>query len=447
MNIVVIVSDTFRYDHLGCNGNDMIRTPNLDDLAAKSVVFDRSYAASFPTMPMRADLFTGKWTFTYLGWAPLPREETVLAQVLSANGYKTMAVVDTPFFTRGGYGYDRGFSDFIWNRGQGWFEIMDDVNLDRHYEEDYCPARTMRAAARWLERHHRESPFFLYVDVWDPHEYWDAPHWYVDPYIANYDGRNVKPCYGPWKERGVTAEDLEIAHACYCGEVTMVDKWIGFLLDRLDTLGLAEDTAILFTSDHGFNFGEHGQFGKCILDMKVGDKGPFKWYRSPLYEEVCHTPLLLQIPGVEPRRTNALVSAVDLMPTLVELAGVEIPETVQGNSLLPIVRGEEDTGRDFVVTSPPLGNPGDTTKAVDDMSRNLIEFTPATITTSQHALIYSAEGEPAELYDLECDLHQQHDISQEFHDIAQDLHRKFFDLLEDVGTEERFLKPRRRLSR
>ena len=443
MNILVIVSDTFRYDHLGYNGNGDITTPNLDALGANSVVFDRSYAASFPTMPMRADLFTGKWTFTYLGWAPLPREEAVLAQVLSDNGYQTMGVVDTPFFTRAGFGYDRGFSDFIWIRGQGWPETMRDVNLDRHYEEDYCPARTMRTAAQWLERHHRDSPFFLYVDAWDPHEYWDPPHWYVDPYYPGYDGRNVKPCYGPWKEQGVTAEDLEIAHACYCGEVTMVDKWIGFLLDRLSTLGLAEDTAVLFTTDHGFYFGEHGQFGKCVLDLS---SLPFRWYRSPLYEEVCHTPLFVRIPGVEPRRTSGLVSAVDLMPTILELAEVEIPETVSGRSLVPMIQGKGASGREFVVTSPPLGNPGDATRAVDDMSRNLNEFSPATITTSEHALIYSAEGEPAELYNLVEDPNQQHDVIQDFPNVAQDLHAEFFSLLEGVGTEERFLKSRQRLS-
>ena len=110
MNLLVIVADTFRYDHLGFNDHASIHTPCLDALAAESVTFDRCYASSFPTMPLRADLFTGKWTFPYLGWAPLPRDEVVLAQLLSAHGYKTMGVADTPFFLRDGYGYDRGLS-------------------------------------------------------------------------------------------------------------------------------------------------------------------------------------------------------------------------------------------------------------------------------------------------------------------------------------------------
>ncbi len=447
MNILMIVADTFRYDHLGFNGNPVIKTPNLDALAADSVAFDRSYAASFPTMPNRADLFTGKWTFTYLGWAPLPVSEIVLAQLLSEHGYRTMGVADTPFFVRYGYGYDRGFSDFIWLRGQGWADTVEDVNLDRTYEEDYCAPRTMRTAARWLERHRLDVPFFLYVDTWDPHEYWDPPHWYVDPYHDNYDGKNVRPCYGPWVEKGVTAEDLEIAHACYCGEVTMVDRWIGFLLDRLETLGLANDTAILFTSDHGFYFGEHGQFGKCVMDLSPKPPHPgMMWHRSPLYEEVCHTPLLMRVPEIEPRRTDALVSAVDVMPTLLELAGVEVPEVVRGRSLGPILHGDDHAGREFVVTSPPLGNPGAGTEAVDAMSRHLKEFTPATITSPAHALIFSAEGEPAELYDLASDPSQSCDVIRDAPEIATDLHARYVALLESEEADERFMEPRRRLT-
>jgi len=107
MNLIVIVSDTLRRDHLGCYGNKNIRTPNLDQFAEECVQFDSCYAASFPTMPMRADLFTGKFTFSYLKWEPLPRDEKVLAQILGKAGYATLGIVDIPFFTRNGYGYYR----------------------------------------------------------------------------------------------------------------------------------------------------------------------------------------------------------------------------------------------------------------------------------------------------------------------------------------------------
>ena len=119
LNFVVIVADTFRQDHLGCYGNDWVATPHLDRLAARSIVFDRCDAASFPTVPARFDLLTGKYGFAKYGWAPLPEGEVTLPQLLTGEaGYTTMGIVDTPFYVRNGYGYDRGFSDFIWVRGQ-----------------------------------------------------------------------------------------------------------------------------------------------------------------------------------------------------------------------------------------------------------------------------------------------------------------------------------------
>ena len=435
MNIILIVSDTLRYDHLGCNGNERIYTPHIDRFAERCVVFDRCYAASFPTMPMRADLLTGKWTFTYLGWAPLPREEVILPELLRRNGYLTTAVVDTPFFIRNGYHYDRGFVDFIWVRGQG--PERRDLNYERRYEEDYCAPRTIIAAERWLEKHYKER-FFLYIDTWDPHEPWDPPRWYVERYLPDYDGRVVAPCYWEYEERGVSEEDLKVAHACYCGEVSMVDRWVGRLIDKLEAMGLMENTAIIFTADHGFYFGEHGQFGKARLE-----KG--KWFRSPIYEEVARIPLLVYIPGVEPRRTNALVSAVDIMPTVLEMAGVEIPETVQGRSLMPIIRGEEERGRDFVVTSLPLYNPGDVTRAVDAFERNVVEFVPSTITTEEWSLLYSAEGQPVELYNLREDPKQERDVSSEHPDVVKELHGMFVSLLEEAGTDPRYFEPRRRI--
>ena len=112
-NVVVIVADTFRRDHLGAYGNPFISTPHLDEFARSSVVFDQHVISSFPTMPARADILTGTFSYTHMGWEPLPRQLTTLPGVLSKAGYHTMGVVDTPFFIRNGFGYDRGFDDFI----------------------------------------------------------------------------------------------------------------------------------------------------------------------------------------------------------------------------------------------------------------------------------------------------------------------------------------------
>jgi arylsulfatase A-like enzyme len=225
LNVVVIVTDTFRRDHLGAYGNPYIRTPHLDEFARSSVVFDRHTISSFPTMPARADILTGTFSYAHMGWEPLPRHLLTLPEVLSKAGYLTMGIVDTPFFIRNGFGYDRGFDDFVWVRGQGDdtrpHERADARGTWRS-EEDRMVARTMTEAERWLERHYDER-FFLYVDTWDPHEPWDAPDYYTAQYRDGYAGEQIYPAYGKWREAGLSRDDVDLGHATYCGEVTMVD--------------------------------------------------------------------------------------------------------------------------------------------------------------------------------------------------------------------------------
>ena len=117
MNIIWIVADTFRKDHIGAYGNPTIRTPSLDALGARSIQFDRHYSAGFPTMPTRADHQTGRWTMSFMGWQPLPVGVTTLAEMLADRGFHTAASVDTPYYLRDGMNYDRGFQSFFMNPG------------------------------------------------------------------------------------------------------------------------------------------------------------------------------------------------------------------------------------------------------------------------------------------------------------------------------------------
>jgi len=245
----------------------------------------------------------------------------------------------------------------------------------------------------------------------------------------------------------MTEEDLKVAYACYCGEVTMVDLWVGRLLDTIESLNLMEKTAIIFTTDHGFYFGEHGIFGKTIMDLRASAAYPglpSRMYRSPLYEEVARIPLLTYVPGVKARRSDSIVSLADLMPTVLELAGVEIPKTVQAKSVVPVLKGEERTEPDFVVTTHPLYNPGEITRMVDAFERVVGEHLPSTITTREWSLLYASEGQPAELYHLPSDPKQEKNLIQEEPEIAKDLLAKFVSRLEKAGTEARLLAPRRR---
>lgn len=468
LNIIVVISDTFRHDHLGCYGNSKIRTPNLDKFAQMSIVFDRAYCGSFPTIPSRTDLFTGKWTFPHRDWSPLPRDEVILPQLLSQAGYTTMMIVDTPHLVRDGYYFDRGFHGFIWVRGQENERYRTDpVDIkfpcdpkkcrnpytslvqylrniaDRRYEEDYFAARTITEAMRWLERNYKRERFFLYLDLFDPHEPWDPPSYYAELYAdPNYKGEEViYPRYWYWREF-LTEAELRHCHALYCGEVTMVDYWFGRLMARLESLNLLDKTAIIFTSDHGFYFGEHGIIGKALFEERDGRSF---MHRSPIYDEVARIPLLIYVPETKPGRCDAFTGFVDLMPTILELAGVDIPDFVQGKSLMPFIRGERPQWRDFFVTSwAIIHEPKETvTKAVDGTERVVLSPRPSTIHTTEWTLIYSVASDEAELYHTASDPKQERNVIKQYPQVAQALHAKFLRFLEECGTKEEFLKPRR----
>ncbi len=449
MNIVFIVSDTFRKDNLGCYARREVRTPHLDRFAEKCVVFNRAYAGSFPTMPARADFMTGKFTFTYRGWEPLARSETTLADLLGGAGYNTMAVTDTPFFQRDAFNYDQGFHDFIFIRGN--YETQPDgvdVRRTRVLETDWPAPATMLNAERWLQRHYKEK-IFLYADTWDPHEPWDPPAWYVELYDPEFDGSTPYPAYGYYQERGMTREDVRKGYASYCGQVTMVDRWVGRLLDTIEVLGLMDKTIVVFASDHGYYFGEHGQYGKTVVTgapfqgaVPLPKNSPMLFRRSPIYEPVANIPLLIYAPGIAPRTSDALVSLVDIFPTLLDFCGVRIPDAVQGRSLVPILEGREDAGREYTVTSWPLYNVGERTRAVDHYERQISEPLPATVTTRDWQMIYACQGERTELYHLPQDPEEKKDVFARHPDVAADLHARFVELLRSAGTADRLLTPR-----
>lgn len=439
-NFVVLVSDTFRRDHVGAYGNDRIRTPALDRLAARSVVFDQHHIGSFPTMPARADLLTGRLSMSFMTWAPLPTDIPTLPRLLSDSGYLTMGVVDTPFYIRDAFGYDRGFQDFIWIRGQGDGrrpEERADGRVTWRQESDRWVAKTVVAAEEWLERHYREQ-FFLLVDVWDPHEPWNAPDYYTHLYAPDYDGRETDPCYDDWRNAGLTEDDVRLAHATYCGEVTMVDRWLGRLLEKVDLLGLRENTVVVFLSDHGYYFGEHGYLGKSVWDPDLGTQS---W--SPLYREVTRVPLMVSAPATAARRTDALTTLVDVPATILDLAGVEAPSGVAGCSFGSVLRGETDEHRDLVISGWPLEyQKGRISIAVDSWPRRIARDQPFTVTARGHSLVVGGPEDDIELYDLAADPGEEVNIALERPAEVERILEDALAYLLAVETEPDLLEPR-----
>lgn len=465
MNFLVIVSDTLRRDFIGCYGNDWVKTPNIDRLAADSLVFDNAYITSFGTVPARRDIFTGRYTATYSVWAPLPRDEVVLAECLGRQGYTSMMVADTPHILENGFHYDRGFDGWEWIRGQEsdrWRTDPDIPTLPaspdkirspqhlaqthlrnvahRQLEEDYFAPNTMIEASRWLERHYgSRRPFLLYVDTFDPHEPWDAPRWYVEAYDAGYEGEEVTyPRYA--KSDFLTEAELRHVRALYAAEVTMVDRWVGHLLNRLEDTGFADDTCVMLTSDHGFLHGEHGYVGKSLI-------GPGGLSALPLWDEISHIPLIVHTPGGRTGRTNAYAQLSDMMPTMLELADAPIPPTVQGRSFAPVLQGEADSLHETALSFPFLvvgGYAGVAITLTTDDWTYISAGLPVEFAAVNGVDTYLIDGlrkglcpvPDAQdlLYDRRADPLQQNNLASQRTDVTRELRREIQQQLTRLGT-------------
>ncbi len=436
MNLVVIISDTLRRDFLGCYGNDWVKTPNIDALAAESIVLDRCYAGSFPTIPHRSDLMTGRYNFPFRPWSPLPRDEVPVQVVAKRAGYVTALITDHTQMLAPGYNLHQGFDAVEWIRGQApdrwrshrprikppcdpsklrqpenWLQRYLASIEGRRTEADWFSPQVFTRAMEWLELNYDHEKFLLWVDNFDVHEPWTPPRWYVDMYDPGYEGEEV---IYPRYDRADYLTDAELRHirALYAGTITMLDRWLGMFLDKLRAVGRWDDTAILFTADHGWYHGEHGLVGKhTVLEPKLD------W---PYYQEVAAVPAILRIPGREPGRSDVLCQPVDLMATICELLEIQPPEGIHGRSILPALDGGEPP-RTIAVTGRYWP---------DDPSFRVY----ASITDGRWNLQYPAGEWPSELYDLQADSGQENNIIADAYAEAERLHAEYLRFLEAVGT-------------
>ncbi|MBN1900838.1 sulfatase [Candidatus Sumerlaeota bacterium] len=463
MNFIVIVSDTFRRDHLGCYGNPWISTPHIDAFASNALVFDEAYSASFPTVPNRRDVLTGRFTASYAGWAPLAPDEVVLPDVLGKHGYTSMMVCDCPHILENGYHYDRGFTAFEWIRGQEtdrWkthpektremcdpSKIRNPENLrqrhrrniaSRRSEADCFVARTMNTASEWLEHNYKRDKFLLYVDTFDPHEPWDAPQWYVDQYDPGYTGEVIDyPCYA--YTDFLSDDELKHCKALYAAEVTLVDRWVGRLFEKIEDLGLLKNTTVIFTTDHGFLHGEHDIIGKALIS-------PERFSYIPLYEEINHIPLIISFPNASPKRISAIVQPMDIMPTILELAGCPIPETAHGKSYAGALSGKKQKHRDFAVSAPYLKGAGVPATVVKDnfaailysseRNRNLVDKAVDGYEKKQMKELEIRDL----LFDLSKSPNQEISISEEHPEIMSELRGDLIKFLKEIHTAEDIVK-------
>ena len=291
IGVVLITLDTTRADRLSAYGFMDISMPNVDRLAREGVVFDQATSVAPLTLPAHTSLFTGLFPprhgVRYNADAPLAAEQTTLAEILRAQGYKTAAFVGSVVLDSD-RGLCQGFDQY------GGVVADDRPLVPRLYRQADA---VVSEAARWLDGV-GGSHFFLWTHLYDPHRPYEPP----EPFRSQY------------------------AHDPYVGEIAYVDSQIGRLLDVLERHHLLDRTIVIVAGDHGESLGEHGE----------RDHGIF------VYESVLRVPLIIRAPAVAPRRIDAVVRLTDVMPTVLNLLGVPAPP-VDGVSLSDLMRG---TGRD-----------------------------------------------------------------------------------------------------
>jgi len=464
VNIFLLVSDTFRYDNFfdraAAGPMDMpVRTPCLDAFSERAVSFSRMYTSSFPTIPHRTDLTTGRYGWPWYPWqSRLKSSPNHMPQILHPAGYVSQLICDCPHLYR--TDFDDGFHAALATRGQEADSYLLRMNhpiehvmppaktrKGSHFQghnlpdlatwmnpnwgrEEQCfPPRTAGLTVKWLEENYRHDPLFLWVDFFDPHEPWNPPEYMVRRYDPDYAGcAMIHPNYG--RSADYTDPELRNLRAHYCAEAELVDRWVGRVLQKIDDLDLWKNSIVVFTSDHGFSIGEHARTGKS----NINDGDDRCW---PIYPEVAHVPFLVAAPGLEGgREVDEIAQTPDILPTLLDLAGVEAetPEPIHGQSLVGLLRGQSTQPiHDFAITGTFLRvKPGEkiTHKKV----------TPIVYTKRWAYVPIGADASP-ELYDLAGDPYAQTNVAADHGDVCRDLHGKLIAFLKDLDAPEAAVKP------
>ncbi len=326
-NVLLITVDTLRADRLGVYGFGLDTSPAIDRLAARGVVFERAIAGASFTSGSHASIMTSRYTrehtIGYMNGGTRLEGITTLAEIFNREGYQTAAFVGNIMLDRS-IGLDRGF------------EVYDDelphAELNRGFAFERIAEQTTESALRWLK--HRDSrPFFLWVHYQDPHGPYTPPPEFKGrfqpefkadekplPILDTVTGLNGIPSYQELD--GIRRPS--VYETRYAEEIAYADHWIGELLSQVDADTSGEGTIVAFTADHGESLGE--------ADLYFS-------HGSTTTPDQAHVPLILRAPGLPEGHRMETVHHVDLMPTLLDLVGFEVPAGTSGIALGPIIRG------------------------------------------------------------------------------------------------------------
>jgi arylsulfatase A-like enzyme len=422
-NIVFFFTDDQAYDTTGCYGNPDVRTPHIDQLATRGMVFDRHYDTTAICMASRASVMTGMYEYKTgcnFMHGPLGRDQWLRSYpvLLRQAGYRTafggkfgFAVVDDPRQGGSEGSYENlplaDFDFWVGGTGQTSYVTRQNKYLARYADQYPHSTRAYGAAGRDFVRASvaARTPFCLTLFFKAPHRPTTPDPMFDDVYretvfrkLPNYGraaGEHLAPQsrlgrqYPRFVEWGYhTEETWQQAMRIYHQQIYGVDYAIGMVLEELQRQGVADNTVIIFSSDNGFFNGSHG-LGSKVLP----------------YEEGARVPLIIcdpRIPAVGGRRTGAVTGNVDIAATIVDLAGLDVPPNMDGKSLMPIVRGTAPRVRDTLPVIQVWGTAGTLSLAVVTETHKYVHW------------IYGQDVQPAEeLFDLVRDPYEMRNVARD----------------------------------
>ncbi len=440
-NILWICTDQQRYDTLGCYGNDIVETKNIDKLAKDGAVFEKAYCQSPVCSPSRASFLTGRYPRTCRvrqNGQKIPNDELFISKIFADNGYTTglvgklhTAPCHTSFCTSNEERIDDGYHSFKWShhpdfyaKDSNWplneynmwltrkgkeynrvpFEGSPYVHIGPDIEDShsrFCAENAME----FIKAHegYKRNPWFLSLNLYDPHHDFDPPENLLRKYIKKLSSKDLpnykngelknKPAFqqrdhlgamgspGNFAYDSMSEKDHLLVKAAYYAMIEQIDIQVGEIVKLLEDTNQLENTIIIFTSDHGEMLGDHG----------IYLKGPY------FYEPLVRVPLIFNCKGLikAAKYENALIELVDIAPTLLELAGFEQSERMQGTSFASKLIS--DTSKDYHKDSVY----SEFYNTMRGKSGTLAYATM--VANSNYKLVYYHSTNQGELYDLKND--------------------------------------------